>query len=152
MFERLGEKLNLSAIPQIFFSAAVFVILFVCAAIPFHEQFADFFGAIGGFTFRYFGWFYVATVSGLLIFLVWVAFSRFGGMKLGRDDEEPEYSSTTWFAMLFAAGIGTILMFWGVAEPLSHFANPPLEGIEPQTIDAAKHAMNIALYLSLIHI
>ena len=53
--------------------------------------------------------------------------------------------------MLFAAGIGTILMFWGVAEPLSHFANPPLEGIEPQTIDAAKHAMNIALYHFALH-
>lgn len=151
MFERLGEKLHLSAIPQIFFSAAAFVILFVLVAVPLHEQFADFFGAIGGFTFRYFGWFYVATVSSLLIFLVWVAFSRFGGMKLGKDDEEPEYSSTTWFAMLFAAGIGTILMFWGVAEPLSHFANPPLEGIEPQTIDAAKHAMNVALYHFALH-
>lgn len=151
MFERVGQKLGLSAIPQIFLTAAGIAILFVCLAIPFNEAVAAFFGAVGGFTFRYFGWFYVVSVSGLLIFLVWIAFSRYGEIRLGADDETPQYSTETWFAMLFAAGIGTILMFWGVAEPLSHFANPPLEGIEAQSIDAAKHAMNIAMYHFGLH-
>ena len=69
MFERLRNKLGISAIPQIFISAAVIAILFVAFAIPFKEQFAAFFESIGDFTFLYFGWFYVASVSGLLIFL-----------------------------------------------------------------------------------
>src|SRR5690606_23755533 len=56
-----------------------------------------------------------------------------------------------WFAMLFAAGIGTILMFWGVAEPLSHYVNPPLLGVEPESLDAARNAMNIALYHFGLH-
>src|SRR5690606_2013902 len=57
----------------------------------------------------------------------------------------------TWFVMLFAAGIGTILMFWGVAEPLSHYANPPFADVEPRSLDAAKNAMNIALYHFGLH-
>ena len=128
MFERLGNRLGLNAIPQIFVTAAAIAIVFVAFAIPFHEPFAYAFGLVGSFTFQYFGWFYVASVSGLLIFLIWIAFSKYGGIRLGADEETPQYSTETWFAMLFAAGIGTILMFWGVAEPLSHFANPPMAG------------------------
>jgi len=151
MFDRLAGFLGLNAIPQIFFSAAGIAILFVCLAIPFNSEFAAFFGAVGTFTFQYFGWFYVLSVSGLLIFLIWLALSRYGHVRLGPDDEGPEYPTVTWFAMLFAAGIGTILMFWGVAEPLSHFANPPIEGVEAGTVDAAKNAMNIALYHFGLH-
>jgi choline/glycine/proline betaine transport protein len=151
MFDRLGRFLGISAIPQVFLTAAGLAILFVAFAIPFNDEFAALFGAVGGFTFQYFGWFYVLTVTGLLGFLIWLAMSRFGSIRLGEDTESPEYSTTTWFAMLFAAGIGTILMFWGVAEPLSHFANPPLEGVEPGTVDAAKNAMNIALYHFGLH-
>lgn len=140
-----------SAIPQIFFPAAGFVLLFIVLALSFQDSLADFFGAVGQFTFRYFGWFYVLVVSTLLIFLLWVAFSSYGHLRLGRDDELPAYSTRSWFAMLFAAGIGTILMFWGVAEPLSHFVNPPLAGVEPESLDAARNAMNIALYHFGLH-
>lgn len=140
-----------SAIPQIFFPAAGCVLLFIILALSFTDGVAGFFGDLGQFTFRYFGWFYVLVVSSLLIFLLWVAFSAFGALKLGADDEKPEYSTRSWFAMLFAAGIGTILMFWGVAEPLSHFVNPPLAGVEPESLDAARHAMNIALYHFGLH-
>jgi choline/glycine/proline betaine transport protein len=151
MFNRLSRFLGLSAIPQVFLTAAALAILFVSFAIPFNDEFAAFFGAVGSFTFRYFGWFYVLSVTGLLGFLIWLAISRFGSIRLGADTETPEYPTTTWFAMLFAAGIGTILMFWGVAEPLSHFANPPLDGVEAGSVDAAKNAMNIALYHFGLH-
>ncbi len=140
-----------SAIPQIFFPAAGFVLLFIGLALSLQDSLADFFGELGQFTFRYFGWFYVLVVSSLLIFLVWVAFSSYGHIRLGRDDETPAYSTRSWFAMLFAAGIGTILMFWGVAEPLSHYVNPPLAGVEPESLDAARNAMNIALYHFGLH-
>lgn len=151
MFERWGRLCGLSAVPEIFFTAALIAILFVVFAIPYNAEFTSFFGALGNFTFSYFGWFYVLSVSSLLLFLLWVALSRFGQLRLGPDNQAPEYSTTTWFVMLFAAGIGTILMFWGVAEPLSHFMKPPFEEIEPGTHAAAKVAMNIALYHFGLH-
>jgi choline/glycine/proline betaine transport protein len=151
MFERLARLVKLSAIPQIFFVAVAVVVLFVGFAIPFNEEFARFFDMLGSFTFTQLGWFYILAVSGLLLFLVWVALSSYGTIRLGPDDEGPEYDTLTWFCMLFAAGIGTILMFWGVAEPMSHFANPPLADVEAGTIDAARWAMNISLYHYGLH-
>ena len=151
MFERLARLFGLSAIPQIFFISAGLAVLFVAFAIPLNEPFAAFFGMLGTFTFVNFGWFYVVSVTGLLGFLIWVAMSRYGNIRLGPDDEEPEYGTLTWFSMLFAAGIGTILMFWGVAEPLSHFANPPIAGVDGGTSEAAALAMNFALYHFGLH-
>ncbi len=146
MFEKLGQRLGLNAIPQIFFISAAIAIAFVVIAIPFREGVGAVFGTLSTLTYVNFGWFYVLSVSGLLGFLIWVALSRYGTIRLGPDDARPEYPTVTWFAMLFAAGIGTILMFWGVAEPLSHFANPPLDDMEAGSTEAAQHAMNIALY------
>ena len=151
MFDRFAEQLGLNAIPQIFFISAAMAVLFVAFAIPFNAQFADFFGMLTSFTAAYFGWFYILSVTGLLIFLIWVALSRYGHIRLSADHEEPEYGTATWFAMLFAAGIGTILMFWGVAEPMSHFANPPLNDVEGGTAEAAELAMTIALYHFGLH-
>ncbi|MEQ8860710.1 MAG: BCCT family transporter [Pseudomonadales bacterium] len=151
MFERLASRLGLNAIPQIFFISAALAVLFVAFAIPFSSGFAAFFGTLTSFTVAYFGWFYILSVSGLLGFLIWVALSRYGHIRLSADHEEPEYGTVTWFAMLFAAGIGTILMFWGVAEPMSHFANPPLLEIDGGTPEAAELAMTIALYHFGLH-
>ncbi|MCW8195064.1 BCCT family transporter [Proteobacteria bacterium 005FR1] len=151
MFDRMAERLGISAIPAIFFSAAGLAVLFVVFAIPFNEQFAAFFGMLTEFTVAYFGWFYILSVTGLLLFLIWVALSRYGEIRLSADHEGPEYDTVTWFAMLFAAGVGTILMFWGVAEPMSHFANPPVEGIAPGTAEAGELAMAIALYHFGLH-
>lgn len=151
MFDKLARACGLSGVPQIFFIAAAFAIVFVIFAIPFNTEFAHFFGTLGNFTFFYFGWFYVLSVTSLLVFLLWLAFSRYGKIRLGPDNQAPEYSTLTWFVMLFAAGIGTILMFWGVAEPLSHFVNPPFVDVEPRSREAAKTAMNIALYHFGLH-
>jgi len=151
MFDRLARAVGLSAVPQIFFVSATLAVLFVAFAIPFREAFALFFGAIGSFTFTYFGWFYVLSVTGLLGFLLWVACSRYGNLRLGPDDCSPDYATVTWFAMLFAAGVGTVLMFWGVAEPLSHYANPPLVNVSGGSLDAAKLSMTIALYHFGLH-
>lgn len=151
MLDRLAERLGLNAIPQIFFVSAALAVLFVAFAIPYSDEFAAFFGMLTTFTVAYFGWFYILSVTGLLIFLIWVAASRYGNIRLSRDNEPPEYGTFTWFAMLFAAGVGTILMFWGVAEPMSHFANPPLQDVVGGTPEAAKLAMTIALYHFGLH-
>lgn len=151
IIERLADRMGLNAVPQIFFVSAVLAVLFIAFAIPFHAGFAEFFGLLTTFTVAYFGWFYVLSVTGLLGFLVWVALSRYGHIRLSADHEGPEYGTLTWFSMLFAAGIGTVLMFWGVAEPMSHFANPPLEEVAARSPEAAKLAMTIALYHFGLH-
>jgi choline/glycine/proline betaine transport protein len=112
---------------------------------------ASSFGQLTGWVARNLGWFYILAVSSLLIFLLGLALSRYGSIRLGADDSRPDYSNLTWFTMLFAAGIGTILMFWGVAEPVSHFANPPFDGVQGGTEQAATDAMTIALYHFGLH-
>ena len=85
---------------------------------------------------KYFGWLYIAFVFFLCVFLAWLAISKYGKIKLGKDFEKPEYSNFHWYAMLFCGGTGIGLVFWSIAEPLSHYANPP-EGIAAGTIEAA---------------
>ncbi|HVR54409.1 MAG TPA: BCCT family transporter, partial [Pseudorhodoferax sp.] len=94
---------------------------------------------------RNFGWFYLWVVLGLVVLAVVLAFSRFGDLKLGAEDEEPEFSVATWFSMLFAAGMGIGLVFWGVAEPISHYGSPP-PGIAPNTPEAASAAMRYSFF------
>ncbi len=74
-----------------------------------------------------------------VMFALILAFSKYGKIKLGSDDSKPEYRTSSWFGMLFGAGMGIGLVFWGVAEPLSHFVNPP--GLEPASTEAANFAM-----------
>lgn len=94
---------------------------------------------------RNFGWFYLWVVLGLVVLALLLACSRYGNMKLGADDEEPEFSVGSWFAMLFAAGMGIGLVFWGVAEPISHYGAPP-PGITPNTPEAANAAIRYSFF------
>jgi len=151
VLERLQRWLGLQTIPGIFFTSAGVAALFVILAVPFDKQVADSFGTLTGWVARNLGWFYILSVSSLLIFLLGLAVSRYGSIRLGADDSRPDYSNLTWFTMLFAAGIGTILMFWGVAEPVSHFASPPFDGVGPRTEQAATDAMTISLYHFGLH-
>ena len=92
-----------------------------------------------------FGWLYLWTVLGLVLVAAMLAFGRYGHLKLGLEDEEPEFSLLSWFAMLFAAGMGIGLVFWGVAEPISHFGTPP-PGIAARTSEAANAAMRYSFF------
>ena len=94
---------------------------------------------------RNFGWFYLWVVLGLVVMALILAFSRYGDLKLGQEDDEPEFSIGAWFAMLFAAGMGIGLVFWGVAEPISHYGTPP-PGIAPNTPEAANAAMRYSFF------
>jgi len=91
------------------------------------------------------GWMYLLLIAGFVLFCIAVAFSRYGNIKLGKDNEEPEYSTLSWFAMLFCAGMGVGLVFWGVSEPLSHFLFP--DAIEGGTADA----FNFAIQATFMH-
>ncbi len=92
-----------------------------------------------------FGWLYLWAVLAMVMFSLFLAFSRYGNLKLGNEDDEPEFSLGAWFAMLFAAGMGIGLVFWGVAEPMSHYgAAPP--GIVSGTPNAAAAAMRYSFF------
>lgn len=92
-----------------------------------------------------FGWLYLWIVLGLVLFAFFLAFSRYGDLKLGNEDDEPEFSMGSWFSMLFAAGMGIGLVFWGVAEPISHYMTAP-PGVQPGSPEAANAAMRYAFF------
>ncbi|MCA0983631.1 BCCT family transporter [Halobacillus yeomjeoni] len=101
---------------------------------------------VQGFLTDKFGWFYLLSATGFLVFAIFLIFSKYGKLKLGKPDDEPEYPYITWFAMLFSAGMGIGLVFWGAAEPLSHFHSPPLVGQEPTSEGAAQSAMKYSFF------
>lgn len=87
-----------------------------------------------------FGWFYTITMMSFVGFAVWIGFfSKYKGIRLGEQNSKPEYSFLTWFAMLFSAGMGIGLVFWGAAEPMNYFVTPLVA--EPGTAEAARFAM-----------
>jgi choline/glycine/proline betaine transport protein len=90
------------------------------------------------------GWFYVLAVAMILLLVAFLAISRFGDIKLGPDHSEPDFNNKSWFAMLFSAGMGIGLMFFGVAEPVMHFMDPPVG--DPGTIEAAQDAMRLTFF------
>ncbi|MFD1735068.1 BCCT family transporter [Bacillus salitolerans] len=98
------------------------------------------------FTTANFGWFYLFATFIFLAFAFYLAFGPYGKIKLGEDDEEPEYSYYTWFAMLFSAGMGIGLVFWGVAEPIYHFITPPLDTVEGGSTTAARLALRYSFF------
>jgi choline/carnitine/betaine transport len=97
------------------------------------------------------GWLFVVTSSAFVIFVLWLAFSRFGAIPLGRDDEEPEFRTVSWIAMMFSAGMGIGLMFYGVAEPLSHLVTPPPGTGAPGNPEAMQTAMATTLFHWTLH-
>ncbi|RUR03565.1 BCCT family transporter [Labedella endophytica] len=105
-------------------------------------------GASLGWVTTNFGWLFSALAIAVIVFMLWVGYSRTGGIRLGADDEKPEYGRASWIAMLFSAGMGIGLLFWGPAEPLTFFnAPPPGSTPEAGTVDA----MNTALAQSFLH-
>ncbi|MGR3496381.1 BCCT family transporter [Citreimonas sp.] len=149
--DRLANRLGLKTDPVIFFSAAAFMVVFALALIIAPDPIGNAFGAGREWIVSNLGWFFIAGVNIWLGFLLWIAASRYGHIRLGGRDSKPDYSSVSWFTMLFAGGIGTVLMFWGVAEPMSHFATPPLPGVEPHSPEAAQDAISISLYHLGLH-
>jgi choline/glycine/proline betaine transport protein len=144
MLEALAQKLGLRANPVVFFSAAAFIVVFVVFAAAFTETASRSFEVIQTFITTRFGWLYIVAVATFLGFCAWLCMSRFGAVRLGPDNARPKYSYLTWFAMLFSAGMGIGLVFYSVAEPIMHFANPP-HG-EGHTVEAAKVSMNATFY------
>ncbi|ATE51906.1 BCCT family transporter [Actinosynnema pretiosum] len=97
------------------------------------------------------GWAFVLLASGFVLFALWLAVSRYGRIPLGRDDERPEFKTVSWIAMMFSAGMGIGLMFYGVNEPLTHFVNPPPGTVEAGSDAALRTAMATTLFHWTLH-
>ncbi|NMG65158.1 hypothetical protein GPA19_09385 [Azoarcus indigens] len=128
----------------VFTVAAVVATLFVLATAFFPGRAAALAGALQDGIVTRFGWFYILSVAIFLFFSLWLMLSRYGRIRLGDDEDEPDYGYLTWFAMLFAAGMGIGIMFYGVAEPMLHFGTPRFS--EPGSIAAAKEAMETTFF------
>ncbi|MGG1354297.1 BCCT family transporter [Psychrobacter pacificensis] len=134
----------------VFIPAAVIMLLLVIGTAINPDAAGALFSDVLSFTTETFGWFYMLAVALFLMFIIVLAFSSYGSIKLGPDHGEAEYKFLEWFAMLFSAGYGIALLFYGVAEPVMHFSSPPMS--DPQTIAAAKEAMQIAYFHWGFHI
>ncbi|MGF1454759.1 MAG: BCCT family transporter [Alphaproteobacteria bacterium] len=133
----------------VFFISAGLIFAFCVYGVWFSETAESQFQTLLAAVSSTFGWFYVTSVAFFLVFAVAIALSPFGRIKLGRDDSEPDYSYTSWFAMLFSAGMGIGLLFFGVAEPITHYANPPTG--EGSTFEAARTSMVTTFFHWGIH-
>ncbi|QGQ47701.1 BCCT family transporter [Metabacillus sediminilitoris] len=131
---------------SVFKISAIIVTLFALWGVISPGGLAKNASAVASYINHSFGWFYLASVAGFVAFCLFLAFSKYGSIKLGQEHEKPEFSFFAWISMLFAAGFGAGIVFWGVAEPLTHFANPPLSGIEPKSAEAARVAMNYSFF------
>lgn len=130
---------------SVFIISLIIVVAFSAWGIIAPDSFGAAAGGIFSFLTEKFGWFYLFSMFLFVVFLLLLAFSKFGNVRLGPDDSKPDYSYISWFAMLFSAGMGIGLVFWGVAEPLNHYLHP--WGIEGGTEAAA----NFAMLQSFVH-
>jgi len=141
---------NPAVLIPVFIPAVVVIFLLVVGTISNPELAGEVFGSVQTYITRTFGWFYMLSVAFFLVFIVGIALTKWGHIKLGPDHADPQYSFPAWFAMLFSAGYGIALLFFGVAEPVLHYASPPVGAGE--TVDAAKQAMQIAFFHWGFHI
>lgn len=130
--------------PVVFWTSAslIFAILFLSVIAT--RLVGSFFSHLQEMIVAEFGWLYVLSMTGFLVFAIWLMQSRFGAIRLGPDDSRPEFSRPTWFAMLFSAGMGIGLLFFSVAEPIMHYGSPPVG--EAESLAAARNAMGLTFF------
>lgn len=130
--------------PPVFYTSAALILMLVAFTILVPDRAKLVFDATQEWILVNASWFYILTVAIILLAIVFLAISRYGDIKLGPDHSQPDYRNMTWFAMLFSAGMGIGLMFFGVAEPVMHFVSPPVG--QGNTVEAARQAMNITFF------
>lgn len=130
--------------PVVFPISAAFILAFVLLGVLATGAVEQAFQSLQNWIVKYCAWLYILAMSGFLVFVLWLGMSRHGRLRLGPDGSRPEFSTPTWLAMLFSAGMGIGLIFFGVAEPVTHFAAPPTgSGGDPE---AARRAMGLTLF------
>ncbi len=144
-FQLLYGRL-LGDVGAVFYLSVVIIAGFVAVAAIFPDDVERIAQQVLDFTAHKMGWMYLLATSGFVIFVLFLGLSKFGGIRLGPDEEPPEFSFKSWLAMIFSGGMGVGLVFWGVAEPMMHFNDPPLGLDEPRTVEAAQTGMRYAFF------
>ena len=147
--ERLKRPAGID--PAVFWPSLVVAGGFVAWGTLAPDSLAVVAGVVLAFIIDGFGWSFVISTAIFLAFAIFLAMSRFGHVKLGHDDDEPEFSTVSWVCMMFSVGMGIGLMFWGVAEPISHFTAPPHGLAVPETREAALLAMQYSYFHWALH-
>ncbi|WP_127784393.1 BCCT family transporter [Rhodococcus sp. X156] len=131
----------------VFIPASIVIVAMIVFSVVFATTASDAFESLNSAITDGVGWWYVLSATGFVLFALYCGASRIGNIRLGRDDEKPEFGVLSWFAMLFSAGMGIGLVFYGVAEPLSHYVTPPeAGGVAGSTDAAANQAMELTLF------
>ncbi len=130
----------------VFGVAAVLSMAFVLVGAIWPEGTAEKTAEVLAWVTSNFGWLFVLTSAGFVLFSAYLAFTRYGNIRLGPDDSQPEFSTFSWVSMMFATGMGIGLMFWGVAEPLTHLNSPPMGLAEGGSPEAAQLAMEYSFF------
>jgi len=127
--------------PPVFWPAVILLFTFIIITITFEDSMDKVFTSVQTAISNNLGWFLIVSVNIYLFFMLYIAFGKYGNIRLGGKTAVPEFSKTSWFAMLFSAGMGIGILFWSVAEPIYHFTEPVLGS--PNTTEAARQAMLI---------
>ena len=133
----------------VFIASALLIVGFIVFGSLFGELAGEVFSQLQSFITHRFRWLFIILMNVTVVFSLYIALSRYGDIRLGHQTEHPEYSLLSWFGMLFSAGIGIGLLYWGTAEPLYHFMSPPMG--QAETVEAAKQAMSISFLHWGIH-
>jgi len=124
----------------VFFSSSIIIIASIVLTLIYEKKAEKVFENVQNYVANNGGWFFVLVVNIFLGFMIYLAFSKFGNLRIGGQNAKPEFKTASWFAMLFSAGMGIGLLFWSIAEPINHFNEPPMA--EGGTVEAAREAMS----------
>ncbi|WP_458116379.1 BCCT family transporter [Arthrobacter sp. D2-10] len=147
--DRRNHKLILDKIT--FGITGVIAIAFVIWGFAGRDSLADTSTGALNWVMEYTGWLFMLLASLFVIFVLWLALGKFGNIPLGKDGEKPEFRTVSWVAMMFAAGMGIGLMFYGVAEPLYHYISPPPGTVDGRTPEAVQTAMATSIFHWTLH-
>lgn len=140
---------NASTSRSVLYISAIISLLFVMFGLFLPTKMNEVVGAVFTFLTTGFGWLYLLSVTIFIVVAFGIAFSPYGRIKLGKDDDQPEFTNFQWFSMLFGGGMGIGLVFWSIAEPIMHYASPPIG--EGGTLEAMRTAMRISFFHWGIH-
>ena len=146
LYSRSEKKTSLFGLQvhgPVFCTLASLILFSIVLTLLYRDSASELFSVIQTQVSTKTGWFFILSVNVFLVFVVYLAFSKFGRVRLGGDEAKPEFSTLAWFSMLFSAGMGIGLLFWSIAEPVTHYLVPPLAAASD--VQAAQQAMNVTM-------
>ena len=151
MAQQVQRREERSEVGVVFWVSAVFALAFIVWGVLAPANFGAVTQAIFDWVVSNLGWFYLLAGNFFLVFVIFLALSRYGRLRIGKEGERPEFSTFAWFAMLFQAGMGPALIFWGVAEPLAHYNSPPFGMAQAGTTEAAQLGIQYTYFHWALH-